>query len=298
MSIFVIKSVENPQLREAATRYRQAQRNLIKLYIKMKYFFLLFPIFIFSQTKVNFVSAKSKADVVIGQEYIFGCKLDVKEILKENEPILLYGYFKCEKDESIDYYNAYWNNDLYFIKTSNVKISEQDEKNLKSIDSLQKKKLLDELLYSIKVKNEELEKNVKEKVKLYTSKGNLNGMLIKTSRVFDQSEYTSGTGYEVSFANISKKTIKYVWFNVKGINAVDDVVSLQTVKCIGPIKPNEEGLYTFDYVWFTDIVEKSKLTSVKIQYMDGSVKQIQNPNDLIINETIYNLILGVEQEEE
>jgi hypothetical protein len=261
----------------------------------MKYFFLFFPIVLFSQTEPNLVSAKSKADVAIGQEYLYGCTLDVKEILDENESILLYGYFKCEKDVTVDYYNAYWNNNLYFIKTSDVKIGEHDEKYLKSVDSIEKSKLLEKLLVIAKAKNEELEKKIQEKIKLYKSRGNLNGMLIKTSHIFDQSEYTSGTGFEVSFANMSKKIIKYVWFSVKGINAVDDAVSTQTVKCIGPIKPNEEGSYTFDYVWFTDIVVKSKLTLVKIQYMDGTIKQIQNANDLIVNEGIYNLIFGIDE---
>lgn len=262
----------------------------------MKFLLLLFPLSLFSQTEVELVNAKSKSNVHIGKEFVFGCTLEIKEILKENEPILIYGFFNCKNDSAIGFYKAYWKNNICFIKTSDVKISAQDEKNIMSLDSLQQINLHEKLLKRLNAQNEQQQKKTDENLKRYKSKAALNGILIKTSRVFDHSEYTNGTGYEVSFANMSKKTIKYVWFSVKGINAVDDLVSTQTLKCIGPIKPNEEGSYSFDYVWFTDVVEKSKLSAVKIQYMDGSIKQVQNPNDLIIDEAMYNLILGIEED--
>jgi hypothetical protein len=43
-------------------------------------------------------------------------------------------------------------------------------------------------------------------------------------------------GYEVSFANTISKTINTHLFSVKGINAVDDVVSIKTVKGIDHFK--------------------------------------------------------------
>lgn len=47
-------------------------------------------------------------------------------------------------------------------------------------------------------------------------------------------------------------------------------------KCIGPIEPQESGAYKFEYVWHTDIVEYSKLLSVKIQFMDNTIRTVQN----------------------
>lgn len=68
------------------------------------------------------------------------------------------------------------------------------------------------------------------------------------------------------------------------------MVSTQTLKGVGPIKPNEEGEYEFDYVWHTDLVETTKLAVIKIQYMDGSFKTIQNGNDLIVGEKLYEFM--------
>lgn len=262
----------------------------------MKYFFLLLSSFLYSQSEPKLVNAKSNANVVIGQEYAFGCTLDVKEFLSENEPLILYGYFKCNKTGGVEFYNAYWKNDIYFIKTSDVQISEADDKMLKSLDSIQQDALLESLLSILKGKTDAIKKELQEKVKPYLAKGKLNGMLIGKSNVFDVSEYTEGTGYEVSFANTSKKTIKYIWFSVKGINAVDDVVSIKTVKGIGPIKTDEVASYSFDYMWLTDIVERSRLTTIKIQYMDGTIKQIVKPNDLIIDDEIFNIIFNLESD--
>jgi hypothetical protein len=42
----------------------------------------------------------------------------------------------------------------------------------------------------------------------------------------------------------------------------------------GPIKPDENGSYNFKYTWFTDLVQRVKITQIKVQYMDGSFKTI------------------------
>jgi len=101
------------------------------------------------------------------------------------------------------------------------------------------------------------------------------GIAILKRQVYDESEYTSGTGIEFKFINTSKKTIKYIWFNFTGYNAVDDPVStMKTRKGIGPIKHLTEAAYTYEYVWMTDIVEYARLNSIKIQYMDNSIKTL------------------------
>lgn len=262
----------------------------------MKYIFLLLSTFLYSQNEPKLVNAKTNSNAIIGQEFAFGCTLDIKEVLNVEEPLVLYGYYKCSKLGNVEFYNAFWNNDVYYIKASDVEISEEDDKYLKSLDSKQQAALLDNLIVLMKEKNEALKNELKEKVKPISAKGKLNGMLIGKSNVFDQSEYTDGTGYQVIFANTSKKTIKYIWFSVKGINAVDDAVGIKTVKCIGPVKPEEIASYSFDYMWLTDIVERSRLTAIKIQYMDGTIKQIVKPNDLIIDEDIFNIIFNVDED--
>lgn len=112
------------------------------------------------------------------------------------------------------------------------------------------------------------------------------GLSIINWGVYDESEYTDGTGLEFEFFNPTKKTIKYITINFVGYNAVDDPVSTYegrtlTRKCIGPIEPGNQATYEFEYVWFTDIVEYAKIKSILVQYKDGTSKRINNASNII-----------------
>lgn len=102
----------------------------------------------------------------------------------------------------------------------------------------------------------------------------------------DTSEYTEGTSVHFRFLNPTKKRIKYIYVNLYGANRVGDKIyergkSLKTLKFIGPIEPEEIGSVNEDYVWFTDLVDQVKITSIKVQYMDGTVKIIKNVGKII-----------------
>ena len=93
------------------------------------------------------------------------------------------------------------------------------------------------------------------------------------------------------------KTIKYINISFVGINTVNDKVLnkyggsyINNVRCVGPIKQYEEAEFEWDYVWFTDIVETVKLVSIKVQYMDGTIKTITIVNSIIPSETLSPLI--------
>jgi hypothetical protein len=126
------------------------------------------------------------------------------------------------------------------------------------------------------------------------------GLAILNYTAFDNSEYTDGTGFRIKFFNPSKKTIKYINISFIGINTVNDKVLnkyggsyINNVKCVGPIKQYDEAEYEWDYVWFTDIVETIKLVSIKVQYMDGTIKTITDFKNIIVkeDEQIYLLKL-------
>lgn len=107
------------------------------------------------------------------------------------------------------------------------------------------------------------------------------GLVIVSDNVYDESEYTSGTGFKVEILNASAKTIKYITFNYVGYNSVDDPVqqfgkSLLTLKGIGPIKSFETAKYEKEYAWLTDIVQYEYIKSITIQYMDGTTKVLKN----------------------
>lgn len=121
----------------------------------------------------------------------------------------------------------------------------------------------------------------------YVKKCELKGIGVFSFGAVDPSEYTDGTGVEMTFYNPTKKVVKYVYATVVGYNAVNDPViesgkTSHTLKCIGPIDSRVSGAYNFEYVWFTDIVETVKLTSIKVQYMDGTEKIISKPSDVIM----------------
>lgn len=90
-------------------------------------------------------------------------------------------------------------------------------------------------------------------------------------------------GFELSIENFAKKTIKYISFTVKALNAVDDQVGIKTVRGVGPIKPGDVGAYEFSNLIYSRSADRLKIITVKVQYMDGSVKVIPSSQ---INEII------------
>lgn len=78
--------------------------------------------------------------------------------------------------------------------------------------------------------------------------------------------------FEFKLVNTSKKKIKYVYITVSIKNPVGDFISKKTLTLVGPIDYKEQGKYEFDNVFYSNIVDKSIINSVKIQYFDGTVK--------------------------
>lgn len=109
------------------------------------------------------------------------------------------------------------------------------------------------------------------------------GIAVLDSSVYDVSEHTEGTGFRISVYNPTKKAIKYVTVSLVGLNAVGDPVrgplrntTAATLRGIGPIAPDDSASYSKDYMWMTDIVEDFRISSIKVEYMDGSSKTVTN----------------------
>lgn len=108
--------------------------------------------------------------------------------------------------------------------------------------------------------------------------------------------YSTGAFFHVF--NSSKKTIKYIWFTAAGENAVGDLVKTngaiyKTFKGIGPIKTYEDATWTFDDAWLTNIVETLKISSIKIQYMDNTVKTLKYNDEMYIGQEAYDKLNAV-----
>ena len=180
-----------------------------------------------------------------------------------------------------DYYKAVIEGKAFYVPCSNVKLSPEGYQKLDSlINSPQNvrdaffeyTKMLSYLGYISDIENALAE------IKGHAAKG----ISIPSWGVYDMSEYTDGTGIRFSFHNPTNKTIKYINVSFVGYNAVDDRVGKAiSKKCIGPIEPDETASYDFEYAWFTDVVEYAKITSLSVQYRDGTTKTVANPRSVV-----------------
>lgn len=97
-----------------------------------------------------------------------------------------------------------------------------------------------------------------------------------------------GAVVKIYFNNSSKKTIKYISFNVTPYNAVGDVQrdsisgeSTRWLKKTGPIEPMEKGYVEgggWKGVWYNNSVTSATIDGILIEYMDGS--KVEIPKEL------------------
>lgn len=106
------------------------------------------------------------------------------------------------------------------------------------------------------------------------------GIALVRSGIHDVSEHTEGTGASFVVANTTDKTIKYVTVSYVGLNAVGDPVrplrGTAFIRGVGPIEPGKMVSYSRDYVWHTDLVESHRVSSIAVEYMDGTKRTISD----------------------
>lgn len=102
-----------------------------------------------------------------------------------------------------------------------------------------------------------------------------------------ENSYSLAFDLEVSIVNPYKKKLKYVWITFKAFNSVDDPAfdditrkSTKTVQGIGPIEYTATGSYKFERVFYSTVVKYIKITTIKIQFFDGTFKTILNPKEV------------------
>ena len=66
---------------------------------------------------------------------------------------------------------------------------------------------------------------------------------------------------------------KYLWVTVTAYNRVNDVIGTKTVQLIGPIDPGDAATGSFDDVMYSKVFHSGKIVRVKIQFMDGAIKE-------------------------
>jgi hypothetical protein len=178
-----------------------------------------------------------------------------------------------------EFYKIAYKAKLYVIENKDIRVIKGLEDKL---DMLPTDANEDQIKFAIEASQFLAQANFNELLKEIQSHKK-DGIVVVNAEIAKASEYTQGTNFNIKVLNPTDKDIKYIWFTVIGLNAVNDPVkeriknsAMITVKGIGPIKKNAVGEYNWEYMWHTDIVESFKINSIKIQYMDNSVRTVSD----------------------
>ena len=231
---------------------------------------------------------------IIGESLDQNCRLEAPTYNLEDVQVFVIRVYKCQNQFNViggTFLEIAKGNKNYFVEPRSVEVFEDDFLNkFEKLTSKGKEKF--RLMASVEktMRGLIIENKVTDFVETCKNKG----LCVLNSFAYDVSENTHGTGFKVKVLNPTNKIIKYIWFTVTGLNPVGDRVfeftkqsNSITLKAIGPIEKNDFGTYEFEYVWFTDIVQKAIITNVKVQYMDGSIKIISNPNSVTLPSELF-----------
>lgn len=235
-------------------------------------------------------------DSYVGKDVSSYCSVGYDRNLPKKTIVLVCGTKRCTRsysNEGTDFFLINYNKKLYYIEKEKLFLKDYtfDEINNMNEETAQKFKE-----YSNSMASLMYDMDVKEALNFLNSCKPY-GLVVYDWEYYDESEYTDGTSARITVYNPTNKTIKYLWFNFIGYNPVGDRVvdrvngtSIITKKGVGPIAKGETGTYEFEYLWFTDIVETAKISSIKVQYMDGTIKTINNPKTIMLSDK-YRKIL-------
>lgn len=238
-----------------------------------------------------------KNDKYLGESIdTYNCGLKYLNEIKQGEILVITGIKDCisEKDnQSTKFYEIKFNEKYLFIEVDFLKCEKDYYQIINNFSEIERNNFRENSAKVADIQRLEKLKKFNEFIKHSTQQG----LIVKKWKIIDESEYTDGTSVEIDFINPTKKTIKNIWTTFVGYNAVEDPVIDRmkgvkniTVKSIGPIKPDESGVYTYEYVWYTDIVETAKITNIKIQYMDGTFKTITAPDKVIMTDSLLKIL--------
>lgn len=206
--------------------------------------------------------------------------------LKKRDVVIMAGVLFCPTENKF-YFKAIFRGNNVLVDTSDIATESNISEKFDDMDMKQYRNYLDGAFLADKTLMALDTLNAKKQFLEICKQG----LVIVSDKVYDESEYTSGTGFKVEILNASTKTIKYITFNYVGYNSVDDPVqqfgkSLLTLKGIGPIKSFETSTYDKEYAWLTDIVQYEYIKSITVQYMDGTSRVFKNIKSITLNDRV------------
>lgn len=216
------------------------------------------------------------------------CLVQAQKYISESKTVVVQGVYKCTDSYNpskskylveilLGYKGYYVDKDKIFLE------DESFYEKYEQFSESEKKRFRENAGLTVQI----LEREKLDNLSKFAKKCSLKGLCIVDWNIYDESEYTDGTSLKIRILNPTKKTIKYLWFTYVGYNPVHDKVfdrikggSSIVLKAVGPVEYDATGTYEFDYAWHTDLVETAKLLQVKVQYMDGSIKIITDPDSI------------------
>lgn len=233
----------------------------------------------------------------LGKSFIQYCMLSLDKNVDNGTILIVSGYKHCD-DESIlqkkaDYLEVMYKGEEYYVSPGTVKFAEDIDymSLLKNMNSGQYERFKKHAKYLGEIYHDGKINEINDFLKSCKPKG----LAVLGWKIFDESEYTEGTSIKFDVYNPTNKVIKYIWFTVIGYNAVDDIIyksgkQTTTVKCIGPIDPSSNASYSFKYVWMTDLVERAKIASITVKYMDETSIVIKNEKSIELSKDRYKYL--------
>jgi len=152
----------------------------------------------------------------------------------------------------------------------------------KKSDAIYKAKIeqqrIEDSLFDIKVKEYKAKEDSLNLVRQKEMEDEIKNSFRVTSLRFIGPNSAGGCGASIYFKNLSKKTIKYIFFSAYPINAVDDRVPCEIrgydfgrLKYTGPLNPGASDGGLWDDVWYNHSARKVIIEKIEIQFMDGSL---------------------------
>lgn len=282
---------------------------------KLLFILLLFPIIAFSQMSAEETALWEKMtigfvekDVMVGKSIDDKCNLVnqsafIPLLKKYPTTTIVTDYKLCNNGSPNLFFEIYDGVSFKYVKTSDVSFNEKiDKDNLKvkfATMTPEERKFLKDNVGIMANLMRETEHSISVEKKADEMFETLEPFHLAKKQGIGFITYHPTSNYGITGAtfkvyNPSLKTIKYIWFTVAGENAVEDLVRLSnskyytTLKGIGPVESEAISTWYFDNIWLTDIIEYLRISTIKIQYMDGSVKSLKYNDDMYIGTAAYD----------
>lgn len=259
-------------------------------------FFSLLPFFVFSQELevplIGKVKDHSSFIEKVSEDKI--CDNYGKKHVNRGEEVLITGIKKCTDKGNIikKYYEVCINGKLYYAEKNWLETEERLYETLEGLSPFQAFWLR---IQTLRYEAEELEKDLAA-AEVFLSSCESRGIVILNSSIFYSNEFTDTSSLEVEFYNPTNKIIKNIWLTSYALDAVGNKVAalknqsgLINSQIEGHFKPNEINRIKIEKLWFNAVY--ARLSQIKLQYMDNSIKVIAQPSEVTpthsIRRTIY-----------